>query len=602
MVNNSRGGILRLSPEISWFLRRCWGFRRLYLFQVAAISITSVVGLLDPLLLKWLLDEALPTRRADLVLVASASFFALFLLRTLISGFRQTLDVYTSQRLGLDLRQQLFTHLQRFTSGFFVRTARGDILAVLGSDVDRLSDLGGRTVNAGLRIAATTGFALIVMASLSPSLTVVVVASVPVLLLLRTWSHRRLRRSSDNLRSLSGHLVRFLEHHLTNLVQIQLLNGLTGERRKFLRLQRDVLAANLSWTRDEILFFASSEAMLTASAACVLALGGLQVISGTLTIGGLIAIFGLVLRTYEPLELVVQLFANLRRAESSIRRLVDLLGTQPTIREPKNPKALPTSGPLSILLEGVTFSYRQVRPVLANLDLAIAPGESVAVVGASGCGKTTLLGLLARQYDPEAGQLAIGGMLLQQIRLRSLRSRIALTPQAAVIFSGSVRDNLRIVAPKAGDAELRRTLSLVGLDAVGVPPIELDTDVGEAGGKLSGGQRQRLALARVILQRPGLLLLDEATSALDMEAERRVLTQLKTLLTETTILLVAHRLSTVLSTGRILVLAEGKIIASGTHSKLLVSCPHYAEICQAQLAAENGEPLQRPDLLLARAR
>lgn len=417
---------------------------------MVAVGITSIVGVLDPLLLKWLLDKALTARSGELVLAASAAFFALFLCRALISGLRQTLDV--SQRLSLDLRQQLLTHLQRFTSEFYLRTARGDILSALGSDVDRLSDLGGRAVNAGLRIAATTAFTLIVMASLSPSLTVVVVASMPVLLLLRTWSHRRLRRSSDSLRSLGGRLVSFLEHHLTNLVQIQLLNGLTGERRKFLRLQRSVLAANLSWTRDEILFSASSEAVLTASATCVLALGGLQVISGTLTIGGLVAIYGLVLRTYAPLELGVQLFANLRRAESSIRRLVDLLDAQPTIRESKYPRALPSTGPLSVVLEGVASSYRRARPVLNDLNLSIAAGESVALVGASGCGKSTLSSLLTRQYDPQAGQLAVGGVPLQQVRLRSLRWRVALTHQTPVIFSGSVRDNLRIVESKASDA------------------------------------------------------------------------------------------------------------------------------------------------------
>lgn len=576
--------------ELRWLFHQARPYHGLYLLRTGTVVLTSLVVLLDPLILKWILDEIIPWRRSEMLVVAAAGLFAAFLFRFALTSSSLMIDTYTSQRLAFDLRNKLVRHLQSLSPQYHLETPRGQILHRLEQDIDQICKLGGQTLASLFRIATLTVLSLGIMMVLSWRLTLLLLPLVPIMVLLRRFSQRRLERVSDRVQSTGAERLSFLQSHLASIVQVQLLNRSAGERRTLARLGRGALEAQVDRQGKELLLAFSSQVALVAATALALGLGGYQVLVGALSIGGLVAFYSYLSRIFTPVETVVHLYAEVLRATASIRRVREVLGVEPTVVDPRHPEPFPRQGAAAIRFEGVCFGYEDSKPILDHLDLELEPGERVALVGSSGSGKSTVARLLTRQADPWQGQVLIDGVPLPRVRLRDLRSRVALVPQDPLLFDTSVEDNLRSANPRASEADLRRVLAMAQLETV----LERLPDgrrqrVGPRGECLSGGQRQRVAIARSVLQDPRLLILDEATSGLDGLTERRLLGALGEAVQERTVLLIAHRLATIRWADRVVLLDEGRAVASGSHPELYRSCPRYRQLCEEQLRGEDHD-------------
>jgi ABC-type multidrug transport system fused ATPase/permease subunit len=579
-----------LSKEVRWLLKQARPYRRLYLARFSTVVIGSLVVLVEPLLLKWLIDDILPWRKTAMLAVAAGGFFVAYVLQFAFNSLGFVLDAYITNRIMFDIRLKVLRHLQTLSPSYFLRTSTGDLLHRLEQDVEQLQELSGSQLAAVVRMAVMTTLTLLILLVLSWRLTVCIVPLIPLMIYVRRHSHPRLRGASDRTQQSNARRVAFFQDHLTAMPQIQLLDRMAGERRRFAAVARQCLDAAVKRRTTELgLSFATNLNFILATA-IVLGLGGYEVLQGTLSVGGMVAFYTYLSRIFGPLDVVVALYAGVQRAGASIRRLLEVLDAKPEIVDPLRPAQLPRTGPVRVELTAVRFSYKAELPVLDGLDLVLRPGEKVALVGRSGCGKSTLARLLTRLYDPARGRVEIDGVDVRDLELRELRRRVALVPQDPVLFGVSLRENLLYGNRRATDSDLRYAVRMAQLEeTIDELPAGWDEPVGARGDRLSGGQRQRVAVARAILQDPRLLILDEATSALDGLTERRLLKALDAFVRDRTTILIAHRLSAILWADRILLLDAGRVLDGGTHSELYRRCELYREICEKQLKAD--EPL-----------
>lgn len=577
--------------EVSFLLKQAKPYRGLYSARLAAVLIASIVFLLDPLLIKWLIDDVIPWRKETMLPFVAIGFFCVFFFQLGFNALGFLLDAYTTQRVMFGIRLKLLRHLQRLQSGFFLDTPAGDTLHRIEQDVDQLQDLGGNSIASLLRILVMSTLTLAIMLALSWRLTLVILPLIPLMIIVRRYIYPRLRTASDRAQQANASRVAFFQDQLVAMPQIQLLNRGGGERRRFVRVGRGAMRAALDRRNTELLLGFATNMTFILGNAVVLGYGGSQVLAGKLSVGGLVAFYSYMSRIFGPLEAVVMLYSNLQRASASIRRILDLIEVEPKVKDPARPAKLPRSGPIAVELRSVRFRYKDdLPPVLDGIDLVIRPGEKVALVGVSGCGKSTVARLLTRMYDLDRGNIELDGVDLRDLLLKDLRTRVSLVPQDPILFDVSLKENLLYARPNAHDGELRQVLRMAQLeDTVEEALAGWDEKVGSRGERLSGGQRQRVAIARAVLQRPRLLILDEATSALDGMTERRLLKALEEFVADCTTVLIAHRLSAILWADRIVLLDKGRIVDQGSHADLHRRCELYRHLCERQLRGD--EPL-----------
>jgi ATP-binding cassette subfamily B protein len=579
------------SKEVHWLLKQARPYRTLYLARFSTVVIGSLIVLVEPLILKWLIDDILPWHKAAMLAVAAGGFFGVYVLQFGFNSLGFVLDCYIANRIMFDIRLMLLRHLQSLSPSYFLKTPTGDLLHRLEQDVDQIQELGGNALASLLRIAVMTTLTFVILVVLSWRLTICILPLIPFMILMRRHGYPRLRRASDQTQEANARRVAFFHDHLTAIPQIQLLNRTTGERRRFAAVARRALEAAVRRRTTELALAFTTNINFVLASSIVLGLGGYQVLSGTLTVGGMVAFYTYLSRIFGPLEAIVTLYAGVQRAGASVRRLLEILEARPAILDPLRPARLPRTGPIEVELVNVTFSYKQDLPVLGELHLSIHSGEKVALVGMSGCGKSTVARMLTRMYDPGQGRVEIDGVDVRDLELRALRRLVALVPQDPILFNVSLRENLLYGNPRATDSDLRKAVRMAQIEEmVKELPEGWTEPVGARGDRLSGGQRQRVAVARAILQDPRLLILDEATSALDGLTERRLLKALDGFVRDRTTILIAHRLSAILWADRIVLLDRGRVRDEGTHTDLYRRCDLYRELCEKQLKAD--EPLE----------
>ena len=531
---------VRRSGEFSWLWSQIKPFFRLHLGSYFCVVAAGILVLLDPLIIRFLIDEVIPSRRISWLPFIAAAFFFTYLGRLGFDSLAAILNFRAVQKMTYRSRLSLLRHLQRLSAEYHDNTSPGDTLHRLQMDVDQVATLSGEVLPALLRIVTTFTLVMCMMLVLNHRLTIVVLPLIPLFILVRRRFQSRLRSASDSVQERSGKLIGFLEEHLSAIVQVQLLSCEQREARRFARISSDVVRAQMKRRSTELFFSAVLYLIIITGMAAVLGYGGYQVMKGALTAGGLVAFYGYTLQLFIPLYGVVDIYAKVQRVSASARRLIEITEAKSILRDGERP--LRVDEPAAIELRDVCFSYDSERPVLSALSLRVDSGERVALTGTSGNGKSTIAKLVARMYDARAGNVLLDGEDVRDFKLKSLRAAVIFVPQDPVLFDVTLRENLLYGNPQATDDEIESVTKLAQLDVlINRLPKGLDESLGPRGNRLSGGERQRVALARALLQHPKVLILDECTSALDELTEKRLLNALDHHLRDVTTIIISHR-------------------------------------------------------------
>jgi len=553
---------------------------------VAAASVLSLgIGL------RFLIDGGFAGRRAEALDHALEAVLIVVVVLALATFFRSWLVTRLGERVVADLRRDLFAHVIRLEPGFFETTRTGEVLSRLTTDTAVVQTVIGASVTQALRNLLLLLGGVVLLFVTNAKLTGLVLLVVPVVILPIVVIGRRVRRLSRAAQDRVADLGAATEENLNAVRIVQAFAQETTVAARVAQLAEAAFAAASRYAFARALLGAIVICLVFGAIVVVLWIGGQDVLAGRISGGELASFVFYATVVASAVGGLSEIVGDLQRAAGATERLVELLETPPKIRAPERPIRLPARGRGVLRFEGVTFAYpaRPDRPVLRDFDLEVRPGETVALVGPSGAGKTSVLQLALRFYDPEAGRVSFDGVDLRDLDPAELRRRIGLVPQDPVIFSADARTNIAFGRPEASEAEIRAAAeAAAALDFIEALPQGFSTFLGEKGVRLSGGQRQRIAIARALLCDPELLLLDEATSSLDAESERLVQEALERLRRGRSCLVVAHRLATVRKADRIVVLDEGRVVDQGRHDELVSRGGLYARLASLQFGLERA--------------
>ncbi len=565
--------------QARWFLRQLRPLLPAYSLGVLFIVLSSLLFLLDPLLLKWMIDYVLPKKDFRLLLFAATGFFGLYIFRLGFFTLAELVNFRTVQNLVYRIRLSIMEQMNRLSADYHETTPVGERLYRLEQDVDQVAEVGSSLLPYVLQTAFNSIFVMGTMFTLDFKLTSLVLPLMPLFFVFRKKFEKPLRHASDSAQEKAAKESSFLQEHLASVIQVQLLHQEKNEIQGFEKCARARMKALNHRELVEVLFTSCYMAIVSLGVITILGYGGYQVFAGVLTIGGMVAFYSYMGRLFDPLRAAVDIYSQLNRLGTNIRRILEVTEMIPGVPELPNAVNLPSPTRGYVEMDRVSFCYRGGEPVLDGIHLKLEPGEKIALVGMSGSGKSTIAKLIARLYDANGGAVYIDGIDVRNVRLASLRTKVCYLLQDAVIFNRTVKENLLLGNPSATERELEHAVEIADLkELVRRLPQGLDTPVGPRGNALSGGERQRLALARAVLQNPSILLLDESTSALDAPSERRVFMNLAAYFPRQTIVFVSHRIAALKWVDRIIVLNHGVIEEQGTHDQLILTGGMYSHL------------------------
>lgn len=556
---------------------------------VASLCLTfwSLIGLVLPWAVQNLVDSFFITH--NLIQLDNITFWLiiLFLVQAVIGFTQNYLLIYVAQRVIADLRLDIQEHLLWLPLGFFSKSRVGELVSRVTNDVAVIQQALTEIPVAMLRQFVTITGGLILMFVLNWQMTLFVFLLAPFLVLTGIVFGRRLERMSILVQDRLATATSVLEEAISGIRVVKSFTKEKYEQKRFADRIEDTFLAMMRRTKLRAAFLPIVSMFALFAVTAIIWFGGRQVIIGNMTPGKLVSFLIYMLMVAAPIGEFANQYSQLKEASGASTRIFEILETNPEPVLPKSSKLMPpVKG--NVKFVNVGFGYEKNEPVLRNINLEIKPSQIVAIVGPSGVGKTTLVNLIPRFFDPTEGYIEIDGIKVNEVDLHSLRAQIGLVPQETFLFGDTVRENIAYGRPNAKKSDIEKVAKAANADAfIRAMPEGYETPVGERGVRLSAGERQRIAIARALLKDPRILILDEATSALDTESEHEVQTALDILMKGRTTFVIAHRLSTIQNADRILVLHEGQIIEDGSHKELMARKSMYFRLWNLQFA-ENG--------------
>jgi ATP-binding cassette subfamily B protein len=559
---------------------------QLGVWAIVLVAIVSVVNQAGPKLIDIGINDGMEAhKRFGLVVAVSVIFFAAII----VTSIAQLLQTEVTGRLAAlvmhDLRVRVFTQLQRLGLDFYTEEKAGVVMTRMTSDIENLQQL----LQDGLASFAVQGLTMVVITIIMFTLDVrlaliTLLLSIPALTLASLWFRAASERGYERVRDGIANVLADLSESLHGVRTVTAHNRQRHNIVHHRNVVGDYREANNYTAQINALYGPGTQLLGYLGQAALLGIGGEMVIHHTLSVGALIAFFLYMNRFFSPIQLLVQQYSTFQQGQASIVKLRTLFDVDPSV--PESPEAVelpPIEG--EIVFDHVTFGYDPSIPVIEDVNLRIAAGETVAFVGQTGAGKSTMAKLVTRFYDPTQGRVLIDGHDIKFVKVDSLRRQLGVVPQEPFLFAGSLRYNIAFACPDASDEEVWEAIRAVGLsEVVERMPDGLDTVVHERGQSLSSGERQLIALARAFLAHPRVLVLDEATSNLDLASETKIEAALDVLLEERTAILIAHRLTTAMKADRIVVVDDGRIVESGSHAELIELGGRYADMYETWMS------------------
>ncbi len=565
---------------------------KIFTLDMGCALLSAGIATVLPIVSRFITKQVLSGSASDAlsqILWAGAGMLALIVVQTASNAVYAYQGHTMGAKMEARMRSELFAHYQSLSFSFYDEQRIGRLMSILTNDVLSMTELYHHAPEDAVMFLIKFVGALVVLLRINAPLALAAFSLLPLMALYALYFNGKMRSAYKRSRERIADVNAQAEDSLSGIRVVQSYGSEAAEAEKFARENGRFLESRKDVYRNEARFYEVIQAFPHCLTLVILVFGGVCIIRGAMDLADLLAFMLYVSILNEPIHTMLNFIRLYQEGSTGFARFMEMMETQPEIRDRED--ALPLSSPQGhIAFDSVTFAYQKDRkPVLQDFSLTVSAGESVAVVGSSGVGKTTLCSLLPRFYDVTAGRILLDGVDIRQIRLKDLRRSIGVVQQDVYLFSGSVLENIRCGRPEATLEEVKEAARQANAhEFIKALPEGYHTDIGSRGVKLSGGQRQRLSIARVFLKNPPIVILDEATSALDNESERLVQESLDRLMARRTTFVIAHRLSTIQSAKRILVLEDRRVAEEGSHRALLEKGGAYAKLYRAAQGAAKG--------------